>query len=570
MLFHSWLLRPWFCCVAFMLALAAGAVVAWAEELKPLDLGSVTEKQLWIPMRDGVRLFSFVYFPAGDGPWPVLFQQRLNVTSRDSDRKAAAALAEKGYVIATVYFRGAQQSEGDWMGYRALGWGKHRDGYDICEWLAAQPWSTGRIGSFGNSQGGFAQNFLAVAQPSHLVAQYMVDTSLSLFHEGYRMGGTTRPERFRTSISKMGVPRVPGQHDKLMEEWFRHPAYDDYWKEEDSSLHLDRMNVPGFIVGSWYDLMCPGTIRSFVGRQHQGGPNARGRQQLLLGPWLHAGAPKPSKVGELQYPDNARFDVNAHMIRWFDHYLKGIDNGVNRDPAVRYYVMGAAGEPGAPGNVWREAADWPVADRPTPYYFHAGGKLSQETPGAAAEATTYLSDPRAPATISYPGVPVTSFPGARDARRFESQPNVLTFSTEVLAAPVEWTGRVRANLFVSSTAKDTDFIVRVSDVYPDGRSILIMDSILRARYREGFEREVLMEEGKVYEIGFDVGWLSLIFNRGHRIRITVASTGAPFYEPNPNTGEALTMDFPEKTVVAQNTIHHNRRYSSHVIAPIPR
>lgn len=561
------LLRPLFGCVAFMLACAAG-IEGRAAELKPVDLGSVTEKQFWIPMRDGVRLFSFVYFPSGPGPWPVLFQQRLNDTSRDSDRKAAARLAEKGYVIATVYFRGAQLSEGDWMGYRALGWGKHRDGYDICEWLAAQPWSTGKIGSFGNSQGGFAQNFLAVVQPPHLVAQYMVDTSLSLFHEGYRMGGATRPERFKTAISKMGVPRVPGQQEKLMEEWFKHPTYDEYWMEEDSARHFDRMDVPSFVVGSWYDLMCPGTIRSFVGRQHQGGPHARGREQLLLGPWLHAGAPKPSKVGDLQYPDNAKFDVNAHMIRWFDHYLKGIDNAVDRDPTVRYYVMGATGEPGAPGNFWREAADWPVAAQRTPYYFHAGGILSRKTPGAGAEATTYLSDPRAPATISHPGVAVTSFPGARDARPFESQPNVLTFSSEVLFAPVEWTGKVRAELFVSSTAKDTDFIVRVSDVYPDGRSILIMDSILRARYREGFEHEVLMKPGKVYKVAFDVGWLSLIFNRGHRIRVTVASTGAPFYEPNPNTGEPLTMDFPANAVVAKNTIHHGGAYASHVIAPI--
>ena len=140
----------------------------------------------------------------------------------------------------------------------------------------------------------------------------------------------------------------------------------------------------------------------------------------------------------------------------------------------------------------------------------------------------------------------------------------------MLQEPVEWTGKVSAELYVSSTARDTDFIVRVTDVYPDGRSILIIDQVRRARYREGFDREVFMNEGKVYKVAFDVGWLSLIFNRGHRIRITVASNGASFYEPNPNTGEPLTMDFPAKVAVAQNTIYHNRQYSSHVIAPIPR
>jgi uncharacterized protein len=548
--------------------LAASAFGAPSEELKPLDFGTVTEKHLWIPMRDGVRLSAYAYFPAGAGPWPVLFQQRLNTVTTDGARKATARVAEKGYVVVNVNFRGAQLSEGTWMGYRALGWGRHKDGYDSCEWLASQPWSNGRIGSFGNSQAGFAQNFLAVTQPPHLMAQYMVDTSLSLFHEGYRMGGTTRPERFKSAISKMGVPRVPGQNEQLMEEWFKHPTYDAYWMEEDSARHLDRMDVPSFIVGSWYDLMCPGTIRTFVGRQHEGGPHARGRQKLMIGPWLHGGAPKPSKVGDLHFPDNARFDVDAHMIRWFDHYLKDIDNGVTREPVVRYYVMGAAGEPGAPGNFWREAADWPIEARRTPYYLHAGGKLSPTAPDAGAGSTTYLSDPRAPATISHPGIPVTSFPGARDARPFESQPNVLTFSTEVLVEPVEWTGEVRAELFVSSTAKDTDFIVRVSDVYPDGRSILIMDAIRRARYRESFEAEILMKEGEIYSLSFDVGWLSLIFNKGHRIRVTVASTGAPFYEPNPNTGEPLTTDFPGNAVVAKNTLHFGGTRASRIIAPM--
>src|SRR6185295_11389395 len=139
---------------------------------------------------------------------------------------------------------------------------------------------------------------------------------------------------------------------------------------------------------------------------------------------------------------------------------------------------------------------------------------------------------------------------------------------DVLTEPVEWTGKVRAELFVSSSAKDTDFIVRVCDVYPDGRSILILDYIRRARYREGYDREVFMEPGKVYPVSFDVGWLSQIFNKGHRIRITVASTGAPFFEPNPNTGDPLAIEFPEKTVVAKNTVYHNRQHASHVIAPV--
>lgn len=546
----------------------AGILVGRAADLPALNFGAVTEKQLWIPMRDGVRLSAYAYFPAGAGPWPVIFQLRYNTVAKDATRRLTAKLAEKNFVVVNVNFRGAQLSEGDWVGYRTIGWGERQDGYDTCEWLAAQSWSTGKVGTFGNSQAGFAQNLLAVTRPPHLVAQYMVDTGLSLFHEGYRIGGTTRPERFKVAIGDMGVARVPEHHRRLMEEWFEHPHYDAYWQQEDASRHFERMDLPCFTVGSWYDFMCAGSVDSFVGRQHRGGPGSRGRQQLLLGPWLHGGAPKPNKVGELTYPENARFDVDAHMLRWFDHYLKGIDNGAEREPVVRYYVMGAAGEPGAPGNGWREAADWPVAASPTSYFLQPGGALATTAPAAGGGSTTWLADPLHPAEIKQAGIPVTSFPGARDARNFEAQPNVLTFTTAPLAEPVEWTGRVATELWVTSTAKDTDFIVRVSDVYPDGRSMLIVDSIRRARYREGFEQEKLLTPGAVHRVAFDLGWLSLVFNRGHRIRVTVASTGVPFYEPNPNTGAPLTLEFPSDAVVARNTLFHHAGGASRIIAPV--
>ena len=239
--------------------------------------------------------------------------------------------------------------------------------------------------------------------------------------------------------------------------------------------------------------MNQGSVQSYVGRQHRGGANSRGKQQILIGPWLHGGTPKSNKIAEMIYPENAKFDTNEHMLRWFDHYLKGEQNGIEKDAPVRYYVMGATDEPGAPGNEWRTAKDWPVATRQTAYYFHEGGKLETSLPTSAKSATNLISDPLHPMLI--PGQP---FPGARDARKFEEQKEVRTFTTAPLDAPVEWTGLVKTELFVSSTAKDTDFFVRVSDVYPDGRSILIIDYIRRMRYREGFDKEVFMENGKVY------------------------------------------------------------------------
>lgn len=538
----------------------AAAVVGSAEAQRPVDLGTITERHEMIPMRDGVKLSAYLYFPPGKGPWPVLIEQRYADLTGAATRKNFAKLAESGYVVAAVNFRGTHKSEGTWVGYRALGWGEQKDGYDAVEWLAKQPWSTGKVGSFGSSQGGFAQNFLAVTRPPSLKAQYMIDTGLSLFHEGYRIGGAAKPERFKQMAS---VCRNPDDNLKLLKEWFAHPTYDSYWADEDCTRHFDKMDVPCFTVGSWYDFMCVGSIESYIGRQHRGGPNSRGRQQLLIGPWLHGRFKNTNKTADMVYPENAKFDLDSHMVRWFDHHLKGKDNGVMKDPTVRYYVMGAVGEKDAPGNEWRTAPDWPVKAADTPLYFHKGGSLSPAAPTEEQSSTTFAADPKNPATI-----PARGFPGAKDARDFEKQAEVRTFTSEVLTEPVEWTGKVRAELYVSSSAKDTDFIVRVSDVYPDGRSMLVMDYIRRARYREGYDKEVFLEPDAVYPVNFDIGWTSLIFNKGHRIRVTVASTGAPFYEPNPNTAEPLTIDFPDKVVTARNAVHHDRKWGSRIVVPV--
>lgn len=514
-----------------------------------------------IPMRDGKRLSAYVYFPAGEGKWPAIFQQRYAEISSVGSRKAAAKFAEGGFVIAMVNYRGTHESEGVYRGYRALQWGELRDGYDVCEWLAAQPWCTGRIGTYGGSQAGYAQNYLAVTQPPHLVAQYMTDTGLSLYHEGYRIGGVTRPNRF-TAFSK--DVRVPTDNDDLLREWDQHPNYDAYWRDEDASLHFDKMNVPCFTIGSWYDFMVQGSVASFIGRQQRGGENSRGQQQLILGPWLHGGYPKSNKIAEIVYPENAFFDVQAHMTKWFNHYLKGEGNGVEKDPPVKYYVMGATGEPGAPGNVWREAKDFPPRTEAASLFLQPDGALTNAAPATATPASTsYASDPRQP--MSMPG---RSFLGAKDARPFEEQSEVRTWTTEALREPVEWTGDVTAEVWVSSTAKDTDFILRVSDVYPDGRSMLLMDYPLRARYQKGFERQVLLVPGQPTKLAWHIGWTSIIFNQGHRIRVTVASSGAPLYEPNNQTGGPQTVDWMKTTVPAINTIWHDQAHPSRVIVPL--
>ncbi|HSH93562.1 MAG TPA: CocE/NonD family hydrolase [Roseimicrobium sp.] len=549
--------RRTFAALALFVVSMAGS---FAAPLPPLDLAGIREEHIMIPMRDGVKLSAYVYFPPGAGPWPVIFEQRYAVITNAASRKELAKLAAAGYVTARASFRGSQLSEGQWEGYRNLAWGERKDGYDLVEWFAKQSWSNGKVGTFGGSQGGFAQNFLAVTRPPHLVCQYMTDTGLSLFQEGYRIGGATRPERF---MRMSDVCRDPVDQFILMGEWFKHPTYDGYWAAEDCTRHFSKMNVPCFTVGSWYDYMSVGSIQSFIGRQHHGGSKSTGNQQLLIGPWLHGGYPKSNKIGDLVYPEDAMFDVHAHMIRWFDHHLKGVKNGIDQDPTVRYYVMGAVGETNAPGNEWRAAKDWPVKSTETSYFLQAGDVLSLDKPEVPVGFSMLLSDPRKPASLPY-----AAFPGARDARAFEKQPGVLIFDTKPLEKPVEWTGLVKAEIYLSSTAPDTDVIVRVCDVYPDGRSILIMDYVRRARYREGWDKEVFLKPGEPVKIAFDVGSLSQIFNTGHRIRITVASTGAPFYEPNPQTDGPLGILFPDNAIPATNTIYHQSDRASRILAPV--
>jgi predicted acyl esterase len=544
-----------------LLLLFAAVSLAAAQDLPKLELPGVREEHLMIPMRDGVRLSAYVYRPEGEGRWPVVFEQRYASLTGASTRKNSADLARRGYVVAMVNFRGSQSSEGTYVGYRALAWGEKQDGYDTCEWLAGQPWSTGKVGSFGSSQGGFAQNFLAVAQPPHLVCQYMVDTGLSLFHEGYRIGGVTRPGRF----ADFGMNcRNPSDNAALLAEWERHPHYDDYWRAEDCTLHFSKMNVPCFTIGSWYDFMVQGSVQSFMGRQHRGGVHSLGRQQLLLGPWLHGRLNKGSKVGELSYPDNAAWPELDHLVRWFDHWLKGVDNGIEAEPAVRYYVMGAVGEPGAPGNVWREAGDWPPKTKEHSLYLSEGGRLSNDAPDLVSSGTDYNVDPLHPMEIAG-----RSFPGAKDARGVESQKDVRTWTTPVLEKPLEMTGEIAAELWVKSTARDSDFIVRISDVYPDGRSMLLMDYPLRARYRNGFELESLLEPGEPARLKWHIGWTSIILNKGHRLRVTVTSTGAPLYEPNNQTGGPQTADWLKDAQTATHTILHEKMHPSRLLLPVP-
>jgi putative CocE/NonD family hydrolase len=303
-----------------------------------------------------------------------------------------------------------------------------------------------------------------------------------------------------------------------------------------------------------------GTINSFVEVNSHGGPGARGKCFLVIAPTAHG------KFGEaVEYPGVAKAPVNlAAPMNILAHWLGEPDKDVAALQPVHYYVMGDCETPGAPGNFWRSADAWPPPAKPTPFYLHADRSLRRESP-RGDDRLTYEYDPEDPVPTRG-GQNLLIARGPMDQRPVEARPDVLLFTSEPLTEPVEVTGRITARLFVSSDCPDTDFTVKLSDVYPDGRSLLVTDGIRRASLRNGYEKHEPLAAGEVYELEVDLWSTSLVFNAGHRIRVAVSSSNSPRFEPNPNTGDRHPV--VGKTRVATNTVHLSGKRPSRIILPI--
>jgi putative CocE/NonD family hydrolase len=285
-----------------------------------------------------------------------------------------------------------------------------------------------------------------------------------------------------------------------------------------------------------------------------------------MGPWTHGGWRKGTKQGELTYPENAaKPPKNVDDGRWFEYWLKGVDNGIMKEPAVAYYVMGDTSDSNAPGNQWRTADGWPPPAKETPYYLRKDGRLHAELPAPDEPPQSYQYDPKNPVpTVG--GNNLNMPAGPFDQRHVENRPDVLLFTTPVLEQPLEVTGRIKVILWASSSAKDTDFTAKLTDVYPDGRSMLVLDGIIRARHRDSMEREDFVEPGKIYRFEIDLWSTSLIFNKGHRVRVAVSSSNFPRFDANPNTGKQSWEE--QNPIAATNTVYHDAEHPSHILLPV--
>jgi predicted acyl esterase len=551
------LCRPYHVIAALILVGTLAVATSAAEEKAPAEKPQVLPNEAHIVvMRDGTPLATDVYLPTdGEGPWPVILV-RTPYGKKEVGAELASAVCGQGYALASQDMRGRFESPGsDSLIFHNDGWSERRDGHDTLEWVARQPWSNGSICTWGASALGITQNMMAPGAPETLKAQH-VEVALSDFYaQGAYQGGAPRK-----ALAEGWLEEVEADPTNL-ETFLQHYRYDQLWEEMNPEAQAHRVNAPAIFWGGWYDIFCQGTINSFVTIHNRGGPGARGRCRLVMGPWAHGSF----TAEEIMYPDNGGPDARADALRFFDHWARGVDNGVPDDPPVQYYVMGDTTDPMAPGNYWRAADNWPPPAKLTGFYFHPNGELIPEVKPAGEGKRSYRYDPRDPVpTIGGQNLMISM--GPMDQRPVEGREDVVPFTSEELAEPLEVTGHIYATLFISSDCPDTDFTVKLTDVYPDGRSMLVTDGIMRARFRDSFERETFLEPGQVYQVTVDLWSTSLIFNKGHRIRVAVSSSNSPRFDPNPNTGKAPRAD--DETQIAANDLHLSKRHPSHIVLPI--
>ncbi len=560
-----------------------------------------------VKMRDGAVLYADVYVPAGDGPFPVvLMRTPYDRTQAHTNTFAHPSwYARRGYIVVIQDVRGRWTSEGEWYPFLH----EAEDGYDTVEWAARLPKSNGRVGMYGFSYDGATQLLAAVMAPPHLTCIVPCMTA-SEYYDGWTYRGGALHLAFTESWAvslaqdaarRRGLRRLEAdlmasfhptglafgslplkEYDLLRREeiapwffdWLAHPTQDAYWERWSIARRHASVRVPALHVAGWYDIFLDGSIRNFLGLQADAAePRAREGQRFLVGPWHHV--PWASIVSGWDFGEEARNCINQAAVRWFDYWLRDVENGVADEPPGRIFVMGE--------NRWRDEREWPPRRaRMVEFYLHSRGAANSlsgdgwldRTAGGQEDPDVFVYDPRVP-VISLGGRSCCRYTvspmGPADQRPVEITNAVLVYTTEPLPRDVEVTGNVTAVLFAATSARDTDWTVKLVDVYPDGRAINVADGILRGRYRESLSNPAPLDPGRVYEYRIDLGATSNLFKAGHRIRVEVSSSNFPCYDRNLNTGNGLGDEWISDCVVATQMVFHDAARPSRVLLPaVPR
>ena len=523
----------------------SGLIFAQDGAPKP---GAPKSQNEMVVMRDGVKLATTVYFPPGDGPFPVVLTRTPYGKDTMYGPGAHKQFLDQGYARVVQDVRGKFKSEGKYAAWVS----DIEDGYDTIEWIAKQSWSNGKVGMYGPSAMGITQNLAAISNPPHLVAAFVQVAPSSTFRYSSNPGNLFLKNLNEEWLRAQGVPPADVPRPIIRE-------YDEEARLHDLRAQAAHVNIPMYNVGGWYDIFLQGTIDSFLALQTDGGPKARGNQKLMMGAFGHG-----NLKGDLKYPAEAGNLNGGDPIKWFDYWMKGVDNGIMKEPAVRYYVMGDTFDKAAPGNQWRTAANWPPQSTSTSYYLTAAHALASAKP-SGKEKLSYVYDPKDP-TPAIGGNNLMMDRGPMDQRPVSGRADVLKFTSEALKAPVEIVGPVSAELAVSTDAEDTDFIVKLVDVYPNGYEALVLDEGSRLRYWVEKKGPARARKGKVYELKVDLWSTALVFNTGHKIEVLVQSANNPRFEPHSNTWEPVKSY--DQAVKATNTIVLDGR--SRLVLPVTK
>jgi len=591
---------------------------------------AIIDQKVMMPMRDGIRLATDIYRPKTDKKVPVIFSRTpYNFNSwGDGEQKTRTAerayeVVQQGYAYVVQNERGRYYSEGEWdiLGIPLT------DGYDAFSWMKDQPWSNGKIGTLGcSSTAEWQMAVAALDHPSHaaMVPQsfgagvgrvgdyyeqgnwYRGGAEQLLFfawlygveHDKYKPRipeGASQEDLIRISRFYDLAPENPpvnmsealahlpiqdilqniqGKREVFDKMVRRNPNHKDWYK---GGLYHDDMEigVPSFWFASWYDVSISPNLALYNHvRNNSKDQFVKDNQYLVIAPTLHCRYTRATEntiVGERNVGD-ARLNYSEQIYSWFDLWLKGENNNFkDNTPRVQYYTMGS--------NVWQSAESWPPENSELKTFYltsggkanslYGDGKLSMKKPDSENAPDSFKYDPMNPVTSYGGNVCCTGNAvkgGAYDQQAMETRQDILVYTTEPLEEGIEVTGFIESSLYISSDAKDTDFTIKLVDVYPDGRAYNLDETIQRVRYREGYDKEVFMEKGKVYKINLTPMATSNFFEKGHRIRIEVSSSNFPRFARNLNTGG---KNYDENQgVVARNSVHHSKQYPSQIRLPI--
>lgn len=558
-------------------------------------------RDLAMETRDGTRLMADVYFPPGPGPFPTLLYRVRG--SKSSGFIIGAILlnpvvaAERGYAVCIQEVRGRGSSEGEWEPFVH----EEDDGVDTLEWLVAQPWCNGRVGSYGTAYTGFAS--LAMAATGHPALQAVVVAVSGVSPQdgwvytngGFELGWNTFWTYLTATESLRRLPAEPGEKERIrtvlqadMEspvevvnrlpitsrdalaqlsphywEWLDHASYDPYWEKVDLAARADQFTARVLSITGWWDNFLGAHLQLYRELANRSPTGAD--QSLVIGPWDHFTYVNvvPTMAGARDFgPEGMAGPAITEPLAldWFDRWLKDTPEGATTRPGVRYYAVGGGG--------WQETPLWPPASMVTPWYLQGGGGLAT-VPPAPAPPSTYEYDPADP-TPTRGGrtlMPTLGPSGVQDQSELLGRPDLLEFTSAALSDPVSVAGRVRLRLWAASSAVDTDFAAVLVDCAPSGERWLVADGFLRARHRNGFGRTDWLTPGEVVEYTIDLWDVAWTFAAGHRIGLHISSASFPRFNRNLNVALPPGEGTLTEAVTASQAIYHDPDHPSALLLP---